>query len=579
MPVSANGYIFKSKAAPKGRDRKGYQASDLLKAMTDPEEGQRQQPRVEKPRVLIETMRVVGPDLMTAKDKALYEKLLAYARLEGMDKDYHRIPVQDVAAFVDVKKLDRLADSLERISRTFVRYDIRDEETGERIRSSMPLILFLVREKLSSGVAVIEYSIPAQVRRAILASRDYAWLEINAFASFASRYTSPIYQKLALMAGEDGRLRKPWKVSPEDLAREIGYPMEKYSYGVFKRDVLDRALVDVAMHVKRFKAHLKATTSGGRGAKVTMLTWTVSDAVKRIEEHKASDLSAAGLNVVRMADHRLGHDELPSQLEVARAVTATGLDEITLSNGWRAAYDKAKASPDEEVLPALKGSLLVDVVAKSGVGAAFRMWAGFAGDMEAVPTVRLEQPPEAKPAAPLPAPAPAPAESREARAMRHAVNAAKDFLDISDGYVPGTMRTLSVSFTDTTSLAYCDGQVEPWLHLESLTSFYGTLAAALRVLKTVVPEQRNPSLRNLASAVVAQDLDRLRKVSGAILGAAKDGTLVRVSEKPQDSSVRIGNEVDESCVEFDFGDPAYAYSGKRWDDRDVTDFEEEDEAA
>ena len=76
----------KGRTKVSGRSRAGYQAADLLLAMTEPSQKEEQDPRLEMPRILIETMRVVGPDDLTARDVALYKMLLAVARMQGIDR-------------------------------------------------------------------------------------------------------------------------------------------------------------------------------------------------------------------------------------------------------------------------------------------------------------------------------------------------------------------------------------------------------------------------------------------------------------------------------------------------------------
>lgn len=576
MPVADNGHVSKTKPTLRGRDRKGYQASDLMAAMTDPAEDMKQEPRVEKPRVLIETVRVVGSDIMTAKDKALYEKLLAYARLHGIDKERHRIAVSDVASFVDVRNLDRLAESLERIARTFVRYDIRDEERGERLRSAMPLVLFVLRERLSSGAAWIEYSIPAEVRRVILAARDYALLEINAFTRFKCRYSAPLYQRLALEAGKHGSLRKPWRIRPEQLADLLGYPMDRYSYGVFKRDCLDKMMDDLSYpNVTRFRTRLEEEHSSGRGRKVEWLTFHVTDARRRQEERKAAHLSTVGKTVINLPDHSLGHGELPSALVVARAVTATGLDEVTLSNGWRAAYEKAKAHPGEQVVPGMEGAFLVNVVRSEGVGAGFAMWSEMAANMDTVPTDRL---PASKPEAiPSPEPMPAADGQKLASYKEKAVVAARQMLEHMDGRFDVGVLTIKLPFTEYTARAYCDAEVLPWLTLEPHMEKFGVLAKALETLASVENESRKRTLRNMAMSVRDWNLPRLMRLAGLVLTRQEKGKLKpAAAPKPRVRGAFDMGDLTEACGEYDFSDPAYATSAIPWDDRAAADMEPAD---
>ena len=133
-----------------GGSRKGYHAGDLLAAMTGAEEST-PWPTVEKPKVLIESIRVVGPDDLTARDQAVYEFLLATARAKGMEKEKHTVPLKKVMEYLDVDSVERVVESLDRIARTVVKYDLRDDEM--RRRGWLHLIQAEVTEDLGTGKA------------------------------------------------------------------------------------------------------------------------------------------------------------------------------------------------------------------------------------------------------------------------------------------------------------------------------------------------------------------------------------------------------------------------------------------
>src|SRR5687768_3287515 len=69
-------------------------AANLLEALTSREEMDRQEPEVTKPKAMIETMRIVGDDNLTASDAAVYELLLTWARHCGLNPEAHEIPYE-----------------------------------------------------------------------------------------------------------------------------------------------------------------------------------------------------------------------------------------------------------------------------------------------------------------------------------------------------------------------------------------------------------------------------------------------------------------------------------------------------
>ena len=392
-------HVSKRRIPLRGAQRKGIQASDLMAALTDPAEGMKQSPRVEKPRVMIETMRVVGDDVMTAHDVALYEFLLAHARANGIDKESHEVSPKDMMRFLEVRHVDRIVESLERITRTVVRYDFRDEEV--RRRGAMPLILAELTEDLRSGTATLTYAIPAPIRRVVLAARDFAMLEINAFAQFSCRYTGRLYQRLALRAGMDEPLRRPWEITPRQLAEELGFPLEKdgsLHYATFIRRCLKPALNDIDLHVERFSVRMDEVRGTGRGRPVEKLVFVTSGTRKRFEETKAAYLSSRGVAAIRADDPRHESFELPGTLAIGRAVTRTGLDEFTLNEGWRDVLAKAKANPNGDI-GGMQGGFLLSVLRKNGVGAAFGMWADMlpTKPIAAVPNPMMKRTPPSKP--------------------------------------------------------------------------------------------------------------------------------------------------------------------------------------
>ncbi|MBZ9798726.1 replication initiation protein [Mesorhizobium sp. ES1-4] len=527
---------------------------------------------------MIETLRFRN-DVLTAKDKALYEMMLAYARMDGIEKPRHSIAVADLSKFVDVKNLDRLVESLERISDVKVTYDF--VEDGERCCSKHQLIVSEVREQLSTGVAHLSYSIPEAIRKVILASRDYAMLEINAFSKFKCRYTSMLYQRLAYRAGMDAAVRKPWAIEPAKLAEELGYPMKNFSFGVFRRDVLLPALADMASpNITRFTVKMDAPRGSGRGRSVKMITFRVTDTWKRMEERRAATLSPQGMKAIRQADATLGHDELPSNAVVARAVTATGIDEITLSDGWRAAYERAKADPKGEAFPGLESWMLLDAVKKSGVGAGFYMFAEAAAEASVIPTNRL--PVKAAPAAAEQAPVRTvrTPEETEARQREIAAKFAGDILDQLAGFHSG--REFKASFAADHFVRHCDHEIAPWACAADYMQEFSLLSNALRALRRVDDATRRRSLSNLAYAIKAWDFYKLTQIAGAVVKSSKAGTAMTPPPAPGRIHRLKGfiptRQLTEASAEYDFVDPAYAAGAVQWDDRAEVDMRPSDDA-
>ncbi|WP_181168898.1 replication initiation protein [Mesorhizobium sp. B2-4-17] len=342
--------------------------------MTDRDEGLRQSPQVKKPRDLVEGMRVSGEDRLTAHDQAVYEQMLAFARDDGIEKDWHSIAVGDIQAFIGVDHVDRMVESLNRIAGTLVSYDIGGRDFRKRGR--FPLAIFEVTEDLRSSAAVLEYMIPPPVRRLILESSSYAKLEINAFPWFKSKYTARLYPRLALRAGYDAKLRKAWTVRPRELADELGYPYKIWNYAHFRRDCLDRVLDDIATEVRRFSVRVDEVHGTGRGRPVETLAFQTSEVAKDLREVQASPILRSEKDKLQAPDHAHQPDELPSASAVSRAMTLTGKSADELATAWRSALDRAKAFNGGGG-PAASGAQeawLLHPLKHEGADAAFGAW-------------------------------------------------------------------------------------------------------------------------------------------------------------------------------------------------------------
>jgi hypothetical protein len=347
----------------------GVRSEDHESAIYDPREASRQAASIKKARELIEGMRFVKDDRLTAHDHAVYEAMLTTARAEGIRKETHRIAVADLMGNVGVRHIDRIVESLDRIADVRVSYDF-DDGVGK-----FSLAWFEIKG-LRSGSAVLSYSIPPAVREAIFESKSYAVLELSAFAGFKSRYTARLYPRLALRAGYHPKFRGPWIIDPKKLADELGYRYKAWNYRHFTRDVLDPVLKDIADSVHRFAVQMGPPNRGkGRGSPVTEIVFLMSDMSKDLREVRAAYLSASEEAAVTKADAVHAAGELPSAADVAKAATLTGRSAVEISEGWRLALDSAKASPNRR-LPGveMQGGLLLLFLHDDGVDVAFRQW-------------------------------------------------------------------------------------------------------------------------------------------------------------------------------------------------------------
>ncbi|KQQ72454.1 hypothetical protein ASF70_13075 [Rhizobium sp. Leaf321] len=356
------------------------QSRDFLAALKSKTEMSTQEVAHKQPRDLIETMRIVGSDLLTASDSALYELLLANAKHSGIDRLEHTIAVSHVQSFLGIRHLERIVDSVKRISRTHVEYDIRSEKS--RFRGTVPLILAEVRENYFSGTSDLTYSIPERVRKAVLASSEYAMVDVAPFAEFKGKYTGRIFQRLCIRAGYDAYFNSDWKITPKDLALEIGYPHPERTHDFMKRVVL-LAVQEINKHSTRFKVLLdQPEKKGTRGRAIQELVFHVEPAPKDDDRKKRATLNSEELRFIKRADTRHSPGELPSVKIVSMVMemypnNRKVINAFTLTDGWRCLLDRAKDNINnpENIFLNMSGSYLLDKIAENGADAVFTSYA------------------------------------------------------------------------------------------------------------------------------------------------------------------------------------------------------------
>ena len=386
MPIEMRGtvaYVARSKTSPVlGRDRRGYRGGSIVEAIADRDAivaGH----FVERDTRLIQGMRIVGDDRLTARDQAVYQLMLAVARERGIENDFHQIDTRSVARFLRARqrseqpcidaRLARLRESVERLSCTIVRYGHRNSYGGAYAPG--PLVKAAIHEDPVSGKAILDFSLADATKHAISTSRSYTWLELDAFAGFRSRYTPRLYQHLALRAGYDGTLGKQWKLAPAELARLLNYRPGAggtFRASSFERRCLGPALADISREVRGFRVSCERRKEAVRGAPVEMFVFDIVPRIKPLHHHKAADVPAHLAPLAAAGRHSADH--LPSRLVLGRAQTLTGHSAEALHEGWQVALERANADPQVECIEGLPGYVLLQTIRWQDADRAFAAW-------------------------------------------------------------------------------------------------------------------------------------------------------------------------------------------------------------
>ncbi|MBB6510942.1 hypothetical protein F4695_004334 [Rhizobium soli] len=556
MPVSDNRFFHRRTRAKKnvltGADRRGYQGS--REAMTDYFTGV-EQPRVERAAVMIRTMKFIrsgehkAPAAgMTAKSHALYEFLMASARIELSEKELFSVTVADAKAYLGIQHCGRLREYVEAINNTEVTYDFRIK--GYARSQPVPLLSCSFETDEKTDEQRIAYSMPSPVRDVILKSRQYAMLEINAFRNFSCKYTARLYPRLALLAGMD--IRKSLVYRPEELAEQLGWVWTgKFHFGNFFNRVMKPVLEDLR-HVYRFRVSYDVKQGSGRGSPIAEIVLSVTRATKKLREYPKATISDFELQFIRAYDLHIPPRIRPSEDLLRHAASKTGLEALDIQNRWKDAYKRIAANPDAPIgrSGTVTGHyILLALAGPRGVGEAFETWIE---DYEppilvAGQTAIVDADDVAAPVIYAPSPR---SRSRielakeEAERVLHALNG----FDPSGAYRP--KFPISAFYFES----YCDPDIPIWAWIDASQN----VAAALGVLAQAELDTLKIHLRRMMSAIATQDFAKVEEIACEILSEARLAPARPRFPKRQGNSSIIGNDeaiaCNSGCVDLESAD-------------------------
>ncbi|WP_395517514.1 replication initiation protein [Pseudorhizobium flavum] len=350
-------------------NRNGIRAFNFLEEVTRPSVPGKvdPSPMVDRPASVIESIRIVGDNIMTAQDAAAYHLLISIARDKGIEKESHEIDLKTILDFLGTRNVERVLESLERITRTLVRYDFTTENRSKRHRGAIPLIIADITEDLKGGKSTLTYSIPGSIRKAFLEARQYAWLEVRPYAHFRCKYTARFYEKLALRSGMTKDYGKIWEITPIELAEILDYSTDNFHFGTFDKRCLKPILEDVQEYVDRFNVWMDIVYGKGRGKPIEKLVFNISASRKRFEEFKAATVSRKVQNLIQELK------DMPTYINLGRAITILNLNEEYLVKAWQAAVTAA-ANPKAIIGFEHNAAYLHNYLAKGEIENAFRAW-------------------------------------------------------------------------------------------------------------------------------------------------------------------------------------------------------------
>ncbi|MGE6743307.1 RepB family plasmid replication initiator protein [Allorhizobium pseudoryzae] len=372
--------------SPTGATRCGVHGD--LKALLDPTSEAAASVAMDMPAVMIKTIRYVGSsegaspaDAMGVKAHALYAYLMASARLDLVDETNFMVSYDNAKKFLQIERTDRLQEYMEALNKTMVSYDFTEKDGVRNIGESIQLLSCRTRI-MPDGKRYIRYSIPYDVRTVILAAKSYTWEELAAFSKFKSKYAPRLYPLLALRAGMSFEKPHPLVFEIEELAAQLGWFSErgKFKFSHFEARCLLPALADIKEYVQRFRVlEYKPLQADTRGRPVVRLSFTVSQAVRPLEERQKAETSAAEKRILIALMERRGlsmQTEVPAIDTLARAATVLGTETIKVAERWASVLERARETPTLPygAIGEGVGQDILDALDSRGVGAAFGVW-------------------------------------------------------------------------------------------------------------------------------------------------------------------------------------------------------------
>lgn len=321
-------------------------------------------PRVEIPRVVIETMQI---DIRTlnAQDVAVFWRLFAEARHQGIQHGRHVIDIQAIKGYLNNTRRSRILSSFDKL--TGVEMSLRLNQAGAHGRVGMPML-----ESFEVVGDTVYFTLPSVLRSAVLFSRDYAWIDINAIPRFASKFTASVYLKLCYEAGKH-RTRRANVADSLDAFRARMHLPEGTKANVLA-DVISRVKDDLlAIDGPRRRFNVKFVVESGEYGVVKI---DVTSAAKKLAELKPQGLSAPARR--QLAQNNTGilavpATRYPALVRIRQAATHLGTAALHVADAWKMAVNGAMRDETKTVV-GLRGSDFLGLVDRYGADDVFEFW-------------------------------------------------------------------------------------------------------------------------------------------------------------------------------------------------------------
>ncbi|WSG96438.1 RepB family plasmid replication initiator protein [Rhizobium johnstonii] len=338
------------------RLRKSVVKAASFEAIIDPDRRANERPTLKIARRLWKSMRIVEGGDLSARAWALYYLMLAKIGSEwNSGREMFELELADAARFLGERK-DRIPALVTAIDQTKADFRI-DDSYRYRAAKALPLMSCQIVGKQ------INFRPDPVYMWSWREAREYTEIELDAVARFRSRYTSVIYPRLARIAGFDEAAIKPLNLDPKSFADVCKYDWDGH-LGNLQARLIEPIQKDIKASVRSFK--LSVSRHRDVDTDKPYFTVCIEPTSRPLAGVRVANISKREKSCIRSSWPGLAQIDHPAVSLVARAVTLTGYDPISLMKSWT-----------EYIVPARSGDQANEITAlidDYGVAVGFARW-------------------------------------------------------------------------------------------------------------------------------------------------------------------------------------------------------------
>lgn len=233
-------------------------------------------PESPRPVEMLDGIRIVSSDILTAADCALYELLVstAFASDPTLSAEENVLPSFIARDFLGGIRRPQVEAAMDRLRKTVVEFDVY--ENGVRRWGRVPLLIgWLTSDGDEEDRDVLHYTLPLPVRQLMNQPERYRYIELAVLAKMQSKYGIRLYKKLLVRATSGLDNLMEFDASPAEVADWLDYRPSQWHGGQFKTRVLEPALEDLKLS-KKFEVEIAEVHGRRRGSPVVRYRFKIT---------------------------------------------------------------------------------------------------------------------------------------------------------------------------------------------------------------------------------------------------------------------------------------------------------------